>query len=171
MSRIILVALIILGFAAAVWVPAWPAAQGAKTIGHDDEPGYYHLDGSNGFEGTSGLVWNDGSISETPRLLTDDEILKDPMAPCQAMAVGQVRRSCFLTAQSLIDAQRRLISYTVILYGCAGEIARWQAKDLAFVGGIEFTDVTSGHRIRLEDNWAVESTGDKIYSSDDGATE
>lgn len=147
MTRLFLVLLCCMGCATLA------AAQ--ATVDDDDSVGYINFSRA-----------GDNPSTTITRTLTSDEILKDPMAVCQQMAVGPVRTHCFMAAAALLDIERRLTSYTVIQYGCAGEITRWSGRDLNFASGVEFTDTVSGHRVRLDSNWAVESNTDKISESE-----
>jgi hypothetical protein len=63
------------------------------------------------------------------------------------------------------------ITYTVTLYGGDGaEIKQWTTQNLTSFGpGVEFTDLATRHRIRLDGTFVVEADGDAIIDTETDA--
>lgn len=93
------------------------------------------------------------------------------LMPRNTPANAKARHDCFVEMQRRATAQKKALeaatTYTIILYTPGGEQLKYQAQQMtSSMTGVEFLDMSTQHRMRINGTFTLESSSDHIIETE-----
>lgn len=116
----------------------------------------------------------DGTVQEPIPFNTkgDDNVYAScSLMPRNTPANVKARHDCFAEMQRRATAQKKALeaatTYTIILYTPGGEQLKYQAQQMtSSMTGVEFLDMSTQHRMRINGTFTLESSSDHIIETE-----